>query len=75
MFDLGDILRGYSSEQYTEAMLYIMANFLKEKGLIDMKEFQEYHINNLNEVLNKIVERDKEAAKEKLEALKSESDK
>lgn len=75
MFNFEDILRGYSSEQYTEAMIYIVANFLKEKGLIDMKEFQEYHKNNLAEALKQIIERDKEIAKEKIEALKGGSNK
>lgn len=73
MFNFDEILKGYSSEQYTEAMIYIVANFLKEKGLIDMKEFQEYHRKNLNELLNKIVERDKKTIEEKAKKIKGES--
>lgn len=73
MFDFDAILRGYSSEQYSEALIYIMANFLKEKGIINMQEFQEYHKNNLNELLNKIVERDKKEAQEKINELKGDN--
>ena len=68
-FNLDDILKGYSSEQYGEALLYLIANFLKEKGLIDMQEFQEYHKNNLNNLLKQIVERDERLTKEKIDKL------
>ena len=69
MFDFDAILRGYSSEQYSEALMYILVNFLKEKGMIDIQEFKEYHLNNLNDMLNKIVDRDKEEARKSLEKL------
>ena len=70
MFDLNDILKGYSSEQYTEAVVCVMANFLQKKDLIDIAEFNEFYTNNLNNILNKIIERDNKINKEKLEALK-----
>ena len=73
MFDFDAILRGYSSEQYSEALMYIIVNFLKEKGLIDMQEFKEYHKNNLNNLLNQIVERDKKEAEERIKDLKGEN--
>lgn len=73
MFDFDAILRGYSSEQYSEALMYIIVNFLKEKGLIEMEEFKEYHKNNLNDLLNKIVDRDKKEAKKQINKLKGES--
>ena len=71
MFNFDDILRGYSSEQYAEAMVCVMANFLKEKGLIEMNEYHEYYAKNFNEGLNMIVERDRKINKEKLEKLKA----
>ena len=72
MFDLQNIIKGYSDEQYSEALTYIMANFLKEKGIINMQEFQEYHKSNINELLNEIVERDKKEAQEKINKLRGE---
>ena len=45
---------------------------LKEKGIINMQEFQEYHKNNLNDLLNRIVDRDKKEAEEKVNELKGE---
>lgn len=69
MFNIDDILKGYSSEQYSEAILYLIVNFLKEKGMIDMKEFMEYHKNNLNNILEQIVERDRKIAKEKIDKM------
>lgn len=70
MFDFREILNGYSNEQYSEALVYILANFLKEKGIINMQEFQKYHKSGINELLNKIVERDKKEAQERIEKLK-----
>lgn len=70
MFDFDAILKGYSSEQYGEALMYIIVNFLNEKGLINMQEFKEYHKNNLNELLNKIVDRDKKEVEERINKLK-----
>ena len=72
MFDLQNIIKGYSDEQYSEALTYIMANFLKENGIINMQEFQEYHKSNINELLNEIVERDKKEAQEKINKLRGE---
>lgn len=71
MFNFDDILRGYSSEQYAEAMVCVIANFLKEKGLIDMNEYHEYYAKSFNEVLNMIVERDRKISKEKYEKIKA----
>lgn len=68
MFDFDAILRGYSSEQYSEALMYIIVNFLKEKGILDIQEFKEYHKNNLNDLLNQIVERDKKESYNKMQS-------
>lgn len=72
MFDFDAILRGYSSKQYSEALMYIIVNFLKEKGIINIEEFKEYHKNNLNDLLNQIVERDRKEAEERINQLKGE---
>lgn len=70
MFNFDDILRGYSAEQYSESMIYLLVNFMKEKEMINIEEFKEYHKNNLNNILNQIVERDRKEAEEKINELK-----
>lgn len=69
---LADVLRGYSDEQLNEAMLFTLVNYLKNKGVLDFKEFEEFYTNNLNDMLKGIVERDRKYREKKAEEIKKE---
>lgn len=72
MFNLDDILKGYTSEQYTEASVNTLINYLAEKGLIDINDYIDYHAVNSSKTLEHIVERDNAKAKEAYEKYKQE---
>lgn len=67
MFNLDDILRGYSNEQYNEAQCTAIMNFLNYKGIIDIKEYIEFYQENFTEILKGIIKRDKEERQKKRE--------
>ena len=58
-------LRGYSHEQYAEALYQTLLNYLQSKGVMDMKEYEDYAFRNFETILKKIVERDRKEVKEK----------
>ena len=71
MLSFEDILRGYSQEQYSEALYHTLANYLAYKGIIDIKELGEFQQDNFSKVLEKIIERDREESKKKYEEYKA----
>lgn len=72
--DFEEIARGYSSEQYSEALFHLIINFLADVELIDKDRFQRFVDDNFNDILNNVIKRDKEASKKRLEDLKKEHD-
>lgn len=66
---LDDVLRGYSVEQYSEAIVETLTQLLISKNLISTDETKEYFKNNFTKILESIVERDKAEAKKKFEEL------
>ena len=66
---LDDVLRGYSVEQYSEAIVETLTQLLISKNLISTDEAKEYFKNNFTKILESIVERDKVEAKKKFEEL------
>lgn len=69
MFDVNDIFRGYSIEQYSEAIVETLTQLLISKNLITNDETKEYFKNNFSKILDCIVERDRAEAKKRLEKL------
>lgn len=72
MFNFEDILRGYSSEQYSEALVETLVQLLVSKDLISNGETKEYYKNNFNEILQLIIKRDREESKKKYEEYNAE---
>lgn len=71
MFNIDDILRGYSGEQYSKAIVETLTQFLISKNIITSDEVKEYFKDNFNNILNLIVERDREEVKRETEEYKS----
>ena len=69
MFDVNDIFRGYSIEQYSEAVVETLTQLLISKNLISSNEAKEYFKDNFKQILDCIIERDKKEAKKHLEEL------
>lgn len=70
MFDVNDIFRGYSIEQYSEAIVETLTQLLISKNLISSNEAKEYFKDNFKQILDCIIERDKKEAKKALEKLR-----
>lgn len=60
MMDFFEILRGYTTEQYAETLFQVMVNFLLSKGIIQQDEFQKFVDENFNDILQKVIDRDRE---------------
>lgn len=60
--DFMEILRGYTSEQFSEALFHLLVNFLISKGIIDSNELQEFSDENFTKILKSVIEADKEKA-------------
>jgi hypothetical protein len=69
MFDVNDIIRGYSIEQYSEAIVETLTQLLISKNLISSNEAKDYFKNNFEQILECIIERDKKEAKKRIEKL------
>lgn len=57
-----EILRGYTSEQFSEALFHLLVNFLISKEIIDKDEFQQFSDENFQKILENIVKTDREKA-------------
>lgn len=76
MFNIDDVLRGYSAEQYSAAIVETLIQFLIGKGLISNDEVRKYFESNFNQIFQQIIKRDREESKkayEKYEANIKES--
>lgn len=60
--DWMEILRGYTSEQFSEALFHLLVNFLISKEIIDKDEFQQFSDENFQKILENIVKTDREKA-------------
>ena len=69
MFDVNDIFRGSSIEQYSEAIVETLTQLLISKNLISSNEAKEYFKDNFKPILDCIIERDKKEAKKRIEKL------
>lgn len=58
--DFFSVLRGYTVEQYSEALFQTIINFLLSKDIIQRDEFQQFVDANFNDILQKIIDRDRE---------------
>ena len=70
--DIGDIMKGYTKEQYSEALVSTLINYLSEKGIIDINDYFDYYSKNNLKILEKIIERDKDISKKTYEKYKKE---
>ena len=68
--DIGDVMKGYTNEQYSEALVSTLINYLSEKGIIDINDYFDYYSKNNPKILEKIIERDRAKAKEAYEKYK-----
>lgn len=55
MFEKGleDVLRGYTSEQYAESLHNTLLNYLRDKGILNFQDYQNYINENFKEILQK----------------------
>ena len=62
MFDslIEDYWRGYSHEQYAEALYETLLNYLIKNNIINKEDYEEYEWKNFEKILKSIVVRDKE---------------
>lgn len=72
--DFDAILKGYTDEQYSEALYQTLANYLYFKGLIDLEDFAKFQEENFPKLLEKIKDRDRAKAKETYEKYMKEKD-
>lgn len=70
--DIEDIMKGYTNEQYSEALVNTLINYLSEKGIIDINDYIDYYTKNNTKILEKIIERDRAISKEAYEKYKKE---
>ena len=70
--DIGDVLKGYTNEQYSEALVSTLINYLSEKGIIDINDYFDYYSKNNPKILEKIIERDRAISKKTYEKYKKE---
>ena len=70
--DIGDVMKGYTNEQYSEALVSTLINYLSEKGIIDINDYFDYYSKNNPKILEKIIERDRVISKETYEKYKKE---
>lgn len=68
-----DIMRGYSDQQWNEAGLFTLVNYLKEKDIIDFDDFSKFYEEHFNNILKLVVERDKNNEKEIVSKYKTEN--
>lgn len=71
--DIGDVMKGYTNEQYSEALVSTLINYLSEKGIIDINDYFDYYSKNNPKILEKIIERDRVISKETYEKYKKEN--
>lgn len=70
-FNLDDIFKGYSHEEYTETWVSILIDIIVEKGIITEEELKKYvDQDNFKKRLKDIKDIHKEAIKSKIEELK-----
>ena len=55
-----DFWRGYTHEQYAEALYTTLLNYLIENNIINKKDYEDYEWKNFEKILKSIIERDKE---------------
>ena len=62
MFDslIEDYWRGYTHEQYAEALYKTLLNYLIKNNIINKEDYEEYEWKNFEKTLKEIVARDKE---------------
>ena len=62
MFDglIEDYWRGYTYEQYAEALYETLLNYLVKNDIIKLEDYKDYEWHNFEKILKKIIERDKE---------------
>ena len=62
MFDsiIDDYWRGYTHEQYAEALYETLLNYLVKNNIINREDYRDYEWKNFEKILKAIVERDKE---------------
>jgi hypothetical protein len=72
MFDemINDSLKGYSHEQYSEALYQLLINYLNIKGIIDIKDMIEFQKENFPIILKGIVDRDKKESEKRYQEYK-----
>ena len=66
-----EILRGYTSEQFAEALYNTLVNYLVFKNIIDMNDYIKFSEENANKILKLIIARDKEEDKKIIEKFKN----
>lgn len=64
MFDFDEILRGYTDRQYAEALVDTLITFLVDKNIISAGEYVSYRKEHFNDILEKIIKRDREELEE-----------
>ena len=68
-----EILRGYTSEQYAETLYNTLINYLVFENIIDIKDYIKFSEEHINEILGKIIARDKEESNKALEKINNKS--
>lgn len=68
---LAEVLRGYTSEQYAEALFQLTIDYLRLHGIIDVEDFNEFTGDRFEDILKAIVERDRQKSKEIVDKYKA----
>ena len=70
--DIESIIRGYTDEQYSKALIITLGTYLDKIGVLKVHDLMKYYEDNLSETLEQIKEEDLANAKEKYEKYKRE---
>ena len=73
--DFEELLRGYTSDQFAEALYNTLVNYLVFKNIIDINDYIKFSEEHANEVLKLIIDRDKEEDKKITEKWKRKEEK
>lgn len=69
MFNLDDILKGYSAENYANAVVETLTQLLISKSIISADETKEYFKNNFNKILEQVIEEERKECKKRIKEL------
>lgn len=70
--DINSIMRGYTDEQYSKALIITLGTYLDKIGVLKVHDLMKYYEENLSEILEQIKKEDLDNARVSIEKYKKE---